>query len=153
MAIGIERTAQQEKNQQHLVADYIWETGRQRSQVWIGRWGKQCCCERNYKIKLHGIKEIKIWPILTWCEFIDFFLKMIGDSERERNHVIVFFFFPKCPSTDECLLFIFIEVRILMGGGPKSSLKFMQDWPYFMEQSLFYVGPPHKKFSYHHHCL
>lgn len=70
---------------------------------------------------------------------------MIGDSERERNHVIVFFFFSKCPSTDECLLFIFIEVRILMGGGPKSSLKFMQDWPYFMEQSLFYVGPPPQK--------
>ena len=60
-----------------------------------------------------------------------------------------FFFFPKCPSTDECLLFIFIEVRVLMGGGPKSSLKFMQDWPYFMEQSLFYVGPPpHKKFIF-----
>lgn len=71
---------------------------------------------------------------------------MIGDSERERNHVIVFFF-PKCPSTDECLLFIFIEVSVLMGGGPKSSLKFMQDWPCFMEQNLFYVGPPSKKNS------
>ena len=152
MAIGIERTAQQEKNQQHLVADYIWETGRQRSQVWIGRWGKQCCCERNYKIKLHGIKEIKIWPIFNMMWIYRLFFKDARwqwKGEKSCNS----FFFSKCPSTDECLLFIFIEVRVLMCRGPKSSLKFMQDWPYFMEQNLFHVGPPPKEFSYHHHCL
>lgn len=33
MAIGMERIAQQEKNQQHLVADYLWETETEKSGV------------------------------------------------------------------------------------------------------------------------
>lgn len=147
MAIGIESTAQQEKNQQHLVADYIWETGRQRSQVWIGRWGKQCCCERNYKIKLHGIKEIKIWPILTWCEFIDFFLKMIGDSERERNHVIVFFFFSQMSINWWMFIIYFYWSKNFNGWRAKIFIKIYARLAIFYGAESILCGPPPKKNS------
>lgn len=80
--------------------------------------GRAMLLRKSCKIRLHGIKEIKILPILMWCEFIDSVLGAISGSEKERNCVIV-----------------------LMGGGPKSFLKLMHDWSCFREYSLFYVGP------------